>query len=45
MKTVTHSLPTEFVRLANANAAFDATSGHPHGETARMVIATIVGRR
>ena len=40
MKTVTHSLPTEFVRLANANAAFDATSGHPHGETVGIVVTT-----
>ena len=38
VETVNHGLTTQFVGFSNAYAAFDPSSGHPHGEPVGIVI-------
>src|SRR5262249_15002247 len=33
----------EIIRLANRDARFDSSAGKPHGKTARMMIAPVIG--
>src|SRR5688572_11245097 len=37
-----HDVVTVVVRFAESKAALDAASGKPHGEAARMMVATVV---
>jgi hypothetical protein len=42
---ILHYVVAEFIRLSIRYAWFDSSSGHPRGETTRMVVSAIVGWR
>src|SRR5262245_42375202 len=42
MYRISHDVVAEVVRFAVHHPAFDACAGHPHGVTARMMVAAVI---